>query len=109
MYSFKIPPQFRHFLQIAVWILAPLGFMCQAAETPASASGNSKETFNWTAREDHKNMMDQLGIKTLRPGPSGQPGATNSANYDPAKANPYPDLPDPLTLRNGQKVTTPEM
>jgi len=54
-------------------------------------------------------MMDQLGIKALRPGPSGQPGRTNSANYDQAKANPYPDLPDPLTLKNGQKVTTPEM
>ena len=54
-------------------------------------------------------MMDQLGIKALRPGPSGQPGATNSANYDPAKANPYPDLPDPLILKDGQKVTSAEM
>ena len=27
----------------------------------------------------------------------------------PAKANPFPDLPDPLTLKNGQKVTTAEM
>jgi hypothetical protein len=53
-------------------------------------------------------MMEQLGITKLRPGPSGQQGATNAANYDPAKANPYPDLPDPLTLRNGQKVTTAE-
>ena len=51
-------------------------------------------------------MMQQLGIKSLRPGPSGRTGATNSANYDPAKANPYPDLPDVLTLKNGQKVTT---
>ena len=54
-------------------------------------------------------MKDQLGIKRLRPGPSGRAGATNAANYDPAKANPYPDLPDPLVLKNGQKVTTPEM
>src|SRR6186997_127012 len=61
---------------------------------------------NWTAAQDHKNMMEQLGIKALRPGPSGNAGATNSANYDPAKANPYPDLPDPLTLKNGSKVTT---
>ena len=44
-------------------------------------------------------MMEQLGITRLRPGPSGQPGATNSANYDPAKANPFPDLPDVLTLK----------
>ena len=54
-------------------------------------------------------MMEQLGIKKLRPGPSGRAGATNSANYDPAKANPFPDLPDPLTLKNGEKVTTAEM
>lgn len=54
-------------------------------------------------------MMEQLGIQKLRPGPSGQPSATNSANYDPAKANPFPNLPDALTLKNGRKVTTPEM
>lgn len=54
-------------------------------------------------------MMQQLGITRLRPGPSGQPTATNSANYDPAKANPFPDVPDLLTLKNGKKVATPEM
>ncbi len=54
-------------------------------------------------------MMEQLGIGRLRRGPSGQAGATNAANYDPAKANPFPELPDPLTLKNGQKVTTPDM
>jgi hypothetical protein len=64
---------------------------------------------NWTAGQDHKNMMQQLGITRLRPGPSGQPGATNSANYDQANANPFPILPDPLTLKNGQKVTKAEM
>ena len=53
-------------------------------------------------------MKEQLGIARLRPGPSGRAGATNEANYDPAKANPFPDLPDPLTLRNGQRVTTAE-
>jgi len=50
-------------------------------------------------------MKEQLGIVRLRPGPSGQPGASNAANYDPAQANPFPDLPDPLTLKSGQKVT----
>lgn len=64
---------------------------------------------NWTADQDHKNMMEQLGIKALRPGPSGNESDPNHANYDPEKANPYPNLPDVLTLKNGQKVTTPEM
>lgn len=54
-------------------------------------------------------MMEQLGITRLRPGPSGQPGAPNAANYDPAKANPFPDLPDVLTLKNGRKVTSAEV
>ena len=54
-------------------------------------------------------MMAQLGIRSLRPGPSGNESAPNHANYDTALANPYPNLPDPLTLQNGRKVTTPEM
>jgi len=54
-------------------------------------------------------MMDQLGIKALRPGPSGNESAPNHANYDESKANPYPDLPDLLTLKNGTKVSTPDM
>jgi hypothetical protein len=64
---------------------------------------------NWTAAEDHQNMMDQLGIKALRPGPSGNEAAPNHANYDESKANPFPDLPDPLKLKNGKKVTTPDV
>jgi len=54
-------------------------------------------------------MMNQLGIKTMRPGPSGNESDPNHANYDEAKANPYPDLPEVLTLKNGKKVTTPDM
>jgi hypothetical protein len=54
-------------------------------------------------------MMEQLGITSLRPGAEGMnKQAPNYANYDEAKANPYPNLPDPLTLKNGQKVTTPD-
>ncbi|HEX9199017.1 MAG TPA: acetylxylan esterase [Acidobacteriaceae bacterium] len=63
---------------------------------------------NWTADQDHQNMMDQLGIKGLRPGPSGNESDPNHANYDESKANPYRDLPDVMTLKNGKKVTTAE-
>src|ERR1041385_8217990 len=83
--------------------------LATAAQAAAPETGNTNGAAAWSTQQDHRNMMEQLGIKRLRPGPSGQPGATNAANYDPAKANPFPDLPDPLTLRNGQKVTTPEM
>jgi lysophospholipase L1-like esterase len=63
---------------------------------------------NWTAEQDHQNMMDQLGIKALRPGPSGNDKAPNHANNDESKANPFPNLPDALTFNNGQKVASAE-
>jgi len=63
---------------------------------------------NWTQNQDQQNMMEQLGIKALRPGASGNDNDPNHSNYDESKANPWPNYPDPLTLNNGQKVTTPE-
>jgi hypothetical protein len=82
------------FLLLTVWVSAN-------AQTPAPV--------NFTAEQDHQNMMKQLGIKTLRPGPSGNEADANHANYDEALANPFTTLPDVLTLANGKKVTTPEM
>jgi hypothetical protein len=88
----------------AFLVAAALTFSTEAAE----ASSSTASSTNWTTAQDHRNMMEQLGITKLRPGPSGRRGATNEANYDPAKANPFPDLPDPLTLKSGKKVTTPD-
>ncbi len=67
------------------------------------------EPKNWTAAEDHQNMMDQLGIKSLRPGPSGNERTPNHANYDESLANPFPQLPEVLTLKNGKKVISAKM
>ena len=58
---------------------------------------------------DYNQMLGQLGIKTIRQGASGTATAPNAANYDESKANPYPNLPDPLILKNGKKVTTAKM
>jgi hypothetical protein len=59
---------------------------------------------------DHKKMMDLLGIASSRQGANGNdPNAPNAANYDEAKANPYPDLPDALLLKNGKKVTSSKL
>jgi hypothetical protein len=60
----------------------------------------------WTAAQDHEAMMDELGIKTLRPGPSGNPADPNHANTDEAKANPYPVWPDLMKTKAGKRVTT---
>jgi hypothetical protein len=62
-----------------------------------------------TAEQDHKRMMNLLGITSLRPGPSGDPNAPDAANTDELKANPYLNLPDALLLKNRRKVTTAEM
>jgi hypothetical protein len=64
---------------------------------------------NLTSQQNQENMMQQLGIKKLRPGPSGDENAPNHANYDTTKADPCPQLPDMFTMKNGKKVTTPEM
>ncbi|RDC63625.1 glucuronyl esterase domain-containing protein [Adhaeribacter pallidiroseus] len=78
-----------------------------AQHTP-SADKKNPAPVSFTTEQDHQNMMQQLGIKSLRPGPSGDETAPNHANYDEALANPYPNLPEVLTLKNGKKVTTPE-
>ncbi len=54
---------------------------------------------------DYKNMLAQLHIDSIRPGPSGNPSAPNAANTDESKATQYTSLPDPLILKNGKKVT----
>lgn len=61
-----------------------------------------------TAEEDHQRLMNLLHITALRPGPSGNPAAPNAANTDEAKVVAY-TLPDPLVLKDGQKVSTAEM
>lgn len=67
------------------------------AQTPEQAA------LREASRADHRQMLDQLHITALRPGVNAR--VVGSANYDEAKANPYPNLPDVLTLRNGKKVT----
>ena len=64
---------------------------------------------NFTAQQNQENMMQQFGITKLRPGPSGNESAPNHANYDTTKADPCPQLPDILTLKNGKKVTTADI
>lgn len=63
-----------------------------------------------TAQQDHKRTMELLNIKELRPGANGRDrSAPNAANYDEAKANPYSNLPEPLVLKDGRRVTSAEV
>ena len=67
----------------------------RAAITAASAAERARE-------------LKLLGITAMQPAATaydiGKPG---NANYDESKANPYPKLPDVLTMNDGTKVTTP--
>ncbi len=86
------------------FLAAFLGIAAPGAQQAAAPT--APESQNWTTQEDHQNMMAQLGIRKLRPGPSGKENAPNPANYDESLANPFPNLPDALTLKNGKKVKT---
>jgi hypothetical protein len=84
-----------------VLVLAALAF------SPVDSKAFQVAPAQLTTQEDHQRMMDLLHITTLRRGADGRNAeAPNAANYDEAKANPYPKLPDPLVLKNGRKVTT---
>jgi hypothetical protein len=47
-------------------------------------------------------IMKELKISAIPPGAV----SSSPATYNEADANPYPTLPDPLTLKNGRKVTS---
>ncbi len=51
--------------------------------------------------DDHAEMMKQLGLKSIRPGPD----PNNQSTFDEATANPYKDsMPEALTMNDGSKV-----
>src|ERR1700683_788113 len=58
-----------------------------------------------TSEQDHERTMQLLHITELRRGPDGDPTSPRAANFDESKVAPY-SLPDPLLMKNGQRVTT---
>ncbi|MDR3793238.1 MAG: acetylxylan esterase [Terracidiphilus sp.] len=98
-------------LALAVAVAPVLGLAQTApaaipARSQAAAPANPQAADRAAAIEDHQQMMDQLGIRELRPPVSPNPKSAHPVNYDEAKANPYLKLPDPLLLQNGQRVKT---
>jgi len=95
--------------QITFFVLMLIFANSASAQSEKIVNTNYPKPVVFTAEQDHENMMKQLGIKSLRPGPSGDENAPNHANYDESLANPCPQLPDVLTLNNGKKVTSADM
>ena len=54
------------------------------------AASYAQEPVTFTAQQDHQNMLDQLGIKSIRHSFDADENSPHAANYDESKANPYP-------------------
>ena len=103
------PEKQCRFLPMIAGLLLLATAATAATNAPASLLA-SLGASNPATEADHQRMMDLLKITSLRRGRDGS--NTNSpfyANYDESKANPFPDLPDPLVMKNGAKVTTAEI
>ena len=61
-------------IALCIVVAAAAGANAQTAQPQPSAA--------LTAEQDHQLMMTVLGIRRLRPGPSGNESAPNHANYD---------------------------
>jgi hypothetical protein len=89
--------------KFSLFLFLALGFF----DAEAQFNRQAQDSLRKLSELDHRKMLVLLGIDSLRQGANGgNPNAPNAANYDESKANPYPDLPDALTLKNGEKVTT---
>ena len=87
----------RIYLVVVMFLCTVMVFTGSA--THAAHSGQSVQN----EYNDHQNMMDQLGIKQLRPGAN----PNNQSAFDEATANPYKDsMPDVLTMKDGTRVTS---
>lgn len=98
---------------LRAWIVGFMlvgGMLPLPAQNPFQLTPEERARIQQGSREDHADMLKQLGITRLRPGRDGRPDATtNKANYDEAKANLYPDWPELLVTNDGRKVASPEL
>src|SRR5436190_1463179 len=86
------------------YIVTSLAAEAQPGRTVADSL--RRDSMNRATLQDYNQMLNQLRITAIRPGANGgNLNAPNAVNYDEAKANPYPNLPDPLTLRSGSKIS----
>ena len=85
-------------------LTAIAGFAAVLLATAVQAQTRSEIA---TASEQERlRELHLLGLISTRPGVQNRdPSAPNAANYDEARANPYP-LPDPLRLPTGHRITT---
>jgi hypothetical protein len=78
------------------------------ATLPTTKSPELMPTGNFTSEQDHQRILEALHIAALRRGPDGDPHSPRAANFDESKVAPDLNLPDPLALKNGQRVDSAE-
>jgi hypothetical protein len=88
-------------------IHAPLGLALLALLVcQTNSRAQQPEPVKLSPQDDHQRLMDLLHITEVRRGRDGNnKDSPFYANYDESKANPFPELPDPLLLKNGKRVT----
>jgi hypothetical protein len=81
-----------------------IGLLLMTSQFTPTAQGQTENPPAATAYNDHQNMMDQLGVKKLRPGRNGQ--NQTGEGFDEATANVYKDsMPEVLQMSDGTPVT----
>ncbi len=96
------------FQAAALFAQAPVKPAAAAPVNPFQLSPEERARINKGNNEDQADMLKQLGITKLRGGRNPNPGSTNLPNFDPTKANPFPNWPELLVAKDGTKITTPE-
>jgi hypothetical protein len=87
-------------------LIATVAAQTQAPVAPPAATDRAAITAASAAERDRELRL--LGITAMQPPATAYDiGKAGNANYDESKANPYPKLPDVLTMNDGIKVTTP--
>ncbi len=73
---------------------------------PAPKDAKAAASLHLTAEQDRARLLGLLGLKEsdLRPAPVPDAKSPHAANYDEAKADVYPKLPDSLVFKNGEKL-----
>jgi hypothetical protein len=91
-------------LRAAVAVLLAVGLFASAsrsAQVGQGAGQGKQPDFIPAGYDDYQNMLDQLGIKTMRKGRDARVKDTS----DEATANPFKDtMPDLMTFHDGTKV-----
>ena len=77
--------------------------------TQAQFSQAERDSIARLTKADYVQMLGQLGLgeADMRPGPSGNPAASNAANSEESKVREY-SLPELMNLENSKTITNPE-